>query len=101
MKYSFYFIRYCTFTAFYTRGKDRAPSVRVEESPCLGGCKFAPCVAIEHDDFDGPVSLEGMTPDEFSQRLFHRVSYEEDFDRIWSAVENAVRIMDETDGGDC
>jgi NADH:ubiquinone oxidoreductase subunit E len=59
-----------TFGAFFSRSKEgNAPSVRVEEGPCLGGCKFAPCVAIEHDDFIGNVALEGMTESEFSDRV--------------------------------
>lgn len=29
-------------------------------------------VAIEHDDFIGNVSLEGMTESEFSDRVFHK-----------------------------
>jgi hypothetical protein len=59
-----------TFGAFYSRANDgNAPSVRVEEGPCLGSCKMAPCVAVEHDDFDGSVSLEGMSDSEFSDRV--------------------------------
>lgn len=59
-----------TFGAFYSRAQNgNAPSVRVEEGPCLGSCKMAPCVAVEHDDFDGSVSLEGMSDSEFSDRV--------------------------------
>lgn len=59
-----------TFGAFFSRSTEgNAPSVRVEEGPCLGACKLAPCVAIEHDDFVGNVALEGMTESEFSDRV--------------------------------
>ena len=42
----------------------------IEDGKCLGGknCKLGPCVAILHDDFDGPVALEGMTSNEFKER---------------------------------
>lgn len=61
---------YATFGAFFSRIKDSdyANEVTVEESPCLGACKNAPCVAIEHEDYIGPVALEGMNQDEFSDR---------------------------------
>lgn len=87
--------QYATFAALYSKIQDRSPSVRIEESPCLGACKQAPCVGIEHDDFVGPVSLEGMTPTEFSQRIFQRIVFEEDVDRVWLAVENAIHVMAE------
>jgi Thioredoxin-like [2Fe-2S] ferredoxin len=59
-----------TFGAIYSRiHGGNAPTVRLEEAPCLGACKKAPCVAVEHDDFDGTVSLLGMTDDEFSSRV--------------------------------
>ena len=45
-----------TFSALFTRAEDDFPAtVEVEESPCLGSCKMAPCVAIEHEDFTGSV----------------------------------------------
>ena len=86
---------YSTFSAFWTRIEDNAPTVQVEESPCLGACKKAPCVAIEHEEYEGTVSLEGMTDNEFSDRVFHRIITEEDADRVWSCVENAIMIMAE------
>ena len=59
-----------TFGAFYSRAKSGTfSSVQVDEGPCLGGCKLGPCVAVEHDDFIGSVSLEGMTENEFSDRV--------------------------------
>lgn len=55
-----------TFSAFFSRIQDsRIPQVKVEEGPCLGSCKYAPCVAVEHDDYEGTVALEGMTLSEF------------------------------------
>lgn len=90
--------QYATFAAFYSRIQDRSPLVKIEESPCLGACREAPCVGIEHDDFEGPVSLEGMTPNEFAQRVFHRISFEDDVDRVWSSVENAIHAMAEQEG---
>ena len=85
--------QYSTFSAFYARASET--SVRVEESPCLGRCKQAPCVAIEHDDYDGTVSLEGMTPVEFSDRVFQNIIDENDVERVWSSVVNAVEVMSE------
>lgn len=43
----------------------------IEDGKCLGGknCKSGPCVAILHDDFDGPVALEGMASNEFRERV--------------------------------
>jgi NADH:ubiquinone oxidoreductase subunit E len=55
-----------TFSAFFSRIQDsRIPQVKVEEGPCLGSCKLAPCVAIEHEDYEGIVALEGMSQSEF------------------------------------
>jgi (2Fe-2S) ferredoxin len=85
---------YATFSALYTRIKESEfPNVEVEETSCLGGCKLAPCVAIEHEDFVGSVAVEGMTTEEFGARIFHKIVTESDADRVWSSVENAIRIM--------
>ena len=56
---------YATFGAFFARSKESGGEVSVEESPCLGSCKNAPCVAVEHEDYEGTVALKGMTDDEF------------------------------------
>ena len=62
--------RYATYGAMYNRIKGGAfPDVQLEEAPCLGSCKQAPCVAIEHEDFIGTVALEGMSGNEFSDRV--------------------------------
>ena len=59
-----------TYGAFYQRIQDSStPMVQLEEGPCLGCCKSAPCVAIEHEDFVGTVALEGMTDSEFPDRM--------------------------------
>ena len=84
---------YSTFSAFYTRAQERAPTLTVEECPCLGRCRAGPCVAVEHEDYEGPVSLDGMTSTEFSNRVFQNVCWEEDADRVWDCVENAIRVL--------
>jgi len=91
---------YSTFSAFFERIEDRIPEMRVEETSCLGSCKKAPCVAIEHDEYEGTVALEGMDSFEFSDRVFHRVIDEGDADRVWACVENAVQVMSEGGGED-
>jgi hypothetical protein len=58
----------CTFGAMYSRAS--ASRVQVEEGPCIGSCKKAPCVYIEHEDFFGSVALEGMTADEFASDAY-------------------------------
>jgi len=85
---------FATFGLLWDRKMEaKAGNVQVEESSCLGSCKMAPCVAVEHEDFVGSVSLDGMTPAEFNARTFHRVMNEDDADRIWQSVEGAIRIM--------
>ena len=82
---------YSTFGGLYSRA--HSSGVEVEESGCIGSCKKAPCVAVMHEDFRGYVSLEGMRPAEFSDNRFHKVIFEEDLDRVWECVENAVSEM--------
>ncbi|KAL3940684.1 MAG: hypothetical protein SGBAC_004828 [Bacillariaceae sp.] len=94
-----------TFAAMYERSKEAARNqtarddsdlfVSVEEGPCMGACQYGPCVSIQHDDFEGSVSLEGMTDTEFSDRVFQNILTEEDADRVWSSVENGVQLMAE------
>ena len=57
-----------TFGAMYSRAS--SSRVEVEEGPCIGSCKKAPCVSIEHEDFFGSVALEGMTADEFASDAY-------------------------------
>ncbi len=96
---------YSTFSALYTRIRDSDfPNVQIEETSCLGRCRFAPCVAVEHDDFDGTVALEGMTWSEFNARVFDEIITDEDADHVWACVDNAIRTMeqedlDDVDGG--
>ena len=46
-------------------------SMIIEDGKCQGGknCKLGPCVAVLHNDFDGNVALEGMTSNEFTERV--------------------------------
>jgi len=66
---------YATFGAMYTRAAEDLPEITVEESPCLGSCKMAPCIAIEHEDYEGTVALEGMTPIEFQKSWYAHKGY--------------------------
>jgi predicted metal-binding protein len=66
-----------TYGAFYARIQDGAyPEIELEEVSCLGACKKSPCVAVEHEDYEGIVALEGMTDDEFSQRVYVQTIHE-------------------------
>lgn len=89
---------YSTFSAFWIRILQRSPRVQLEESPCLGSCKKAPCVGIEHEDYEGRVSVEDMSPTEFSHRAFHNVVTDLDADRVWTAIENAILSMADESG---
>jgi (2Fe-2S) ferredoxin len=82
-----------TYSALHALSLERAPSVLVTESSCLGGCRHAPCVAVEHEDYEGTVSLAGMEPGEFARRVFFRVEADSDVDRVWSCVESAIEAM--------
>lgn len=85
---------FATYGALYERKENaKAPDVTVEESSCLGSCKMAPCVAVEHEDFSGTVSLEGMTSAEFQGKVFHNIFTEDDVDRVWGCVENAIQVL--------
>ena len=84
---------YATFSEFYMRAKDTFATMTVEESTCLGCCKAAPCVGIEHEEYEGTVALEGMTDTEFSDRVFHNIHFVEDVDRVWQSIENAVQAL--------
>ena len=67
----------------------------VEDGTCNGGknCKLGPCVSVYHDDFDGPVALDGMNNAEFEQRVFHSINSSSDVDRVWDCVTKAVSLM--------
>lgn len=84
-----------TFAQFYSRIENMAPNVQVQECPCLGACEQAPVVAIEHCDYQGTVSLEGMQPQEFADSKFYGVLTDRDADRVWECVENAIQTMAE------
>jgi len=59
---------FATFGGVYERAG--TSGVSVEESTCLGKCKMAPCVAVEHEDYIGNIGLEGMTDSELSSSMF-------------------------------
>lgn len=84
---------FATYTDFFVLIQERAPSVSIEESPCLGSCRLGPCVAIEHDEYDGPVSVEGMTPEEFAKCVFVHVDAFDRVEHVWSCVENAINTI--------
>lgn len=86
---------YATFSAFWERIQDRIPEVQVEETSCLGACKKSPCVAVEHEEYEGTVALEGMDTFEFADRVFHGVIDDGDADRVWGIVANSIRTMAE------
>ena len=62
-----------TFGAMYSRAS--SSKVQVDEGACVGSCKDGPCIAIEHEDFIGSVSLEGMTDEEFSKKTYVHNEY--------------------------
>ena len=87
---------YSTFSGVFTRNKESdvtLGAVEVEDSGCIGSCKKSPVVAVMHEDYAGYVGLEGMTSGEFGDSRFHKVSFEDDIDRVWNCVENAVEQM--------
>lgn len=64
---------YALISGLYQRKEHaNASQVTVEETSCLGCCKVGPCVGIEHEDYYGTVALEGMKPNEFSDRVFQK-----------------------------
>lgn len=69
----------------------------IEDGGCQGGknCKMGPCVAILHEDFMGNVALEGMNSEEMQQSVFHNVLTNDDAERVWGCMENAIVMMAE------
>jgi len=93
---------YETFASLYSRkeeeeedGQRLYANVKMEESSCLGSCQFAPVVAVEHEDYEGTVGLEGMDGLELNTRVFHKVITESDVDRVWGCITNAIHTMAE------
>ncbi|KAL3807746.1 hypothetical protein ACHAXA_008380 [Cyclostephanos tholiformis] len=68
----------------------------IEDGGCQGGknCKMGPCVAILHNDFFGNVALEGMNSNELLERVFHNILTNDDVERVWNCVENAISLME-------
>lgn len=90
---------YATFTLFYERlyQNQLINIIRIEETSCLGSCSMAPCVGIEHEDYDGTVALDGMNPSEFQLRTFHHVYNDNDVQRIWDILIQSIKTMAATD----
>lgn len=64
---------YALYSGLYQRKEDNgASAVQIEEGPCMGRCKFGPCIGIEHEDYEGFIGLEGMEPQEMSCRVFQK-----------------------------
>ncbi|GMI20856.1 hypothetical protein TrCOL_g13633 [Triparma columacea] len=66
--------------------------VEIEEVGCLGWCKRAPCVSVEHEEYEGRIGLEGMTDSEGAQKMFFGV-VEGEGGRIEEAVRGGIRQM--------
>lgn len=85
---------YALFSGIFQRKEESgASSVQVEEGPCMGRCKYGPCIGVEHEDYEGFVGLEGMQPNELSHRVFENIVTESDLDRVWNCVENGIRTL--------
>ena len=67
--------------------------VNVDDSGCLGWCKRGPSVAVEHEDYEGRVGLEGMRDTERAQKCFFGVGEEGEGGRGWGVVEEGIRMM--------
>jgi hypothetical protein len=61
---------YSTYSAFWSRIQDQAPSVQVKESPCLGSCKKAPCVAVVCKTLSFPSELSTMLSPKLTQTAY-------------------------------
>ena len=61
----------------------------------MGCCNFAPCIGVEHEDYEGYVGLEGMESNEITPRIFQNIVTEGDLDRVWGSIENAIQVMAE------
>jgi hypothetical protein len=69
---------YSLFSGIYERkeGMEATKDVEVEEArSCMGRCKFGPCIAVEHEDYEGTVGLEGMTTEEMNYKEFFKSEY--------------------------
>jgi hypothetical protein len=81
-----------TFGAMYSRAS--SSKVQVDEGACVGSCKDGPCIAIEHEDFVGSVSLEGMTDEEFSKKTYvQRILKQKSLDLVASEGEYICTCM--------
>lgn len=87
---------YALFSGIYERKNEvNLPMIEIDEAPCMGCCKFGPCIGVEHEDYEGYVGLEGMESNEITPRIFQNIVTEGDLDRVWDSIENAIRVMAE------
>ena len=86
---------YATYTLLYERLLEHQllNVIPIAETSCLGSCAMAPCVAMEHEEYDGTVALIGMNPSEFQMRTFHQVIQEEDAQRIWNIIISSIKTI--------
>jgi (2Fe-2S) ferredoxin len=84
---------FATFSAFYERAQTNIPEIAVSESSCLGACENAPCVAVYHTEYKGSVAFEGMNSAEFADRVFHPIVDEDDVERVWTCITDAIGIL--------
>ena len=82
--------------ALYLALSERAGGmVEIEESPCLGWCKRAPCVAVTHDEYVGKIGFESMSESEKMQKTFFRVVGLDEADRVWDVIEEGLFELSE------
>jgi hypothetical protein len=88
---------FATFTSMYVRANADDTNELVvpvmETRSCLGACQYGPCVAIGHEEYEGMVALTGMDSAEFTQRVFFRIIDDNDVDRVWRCVVQAIDVM--------
>ena len=90
---SFGLEEYALFSGIFERKTEQnLPMIEIDEAPCMGCCKFGPCIGVEHEDYEGYVGLEGMEPNEITPRIFQNIVTEGDLDRVWDSIENAIKV---------
>jgi hypothetical protein len=50
-------------------------------------------VAVYHTEYEGSVAFEGMNSAEFADRVFHRIVDEDDVERVWTCITDAIGIL--------
>lgn len=91
---------FATYTALSVRANSNNANAEqfivvpvTETRSCLGACQQGPCVAIGHDEYEGMVALTGMTSAEFTHRVFFRIIDDDDVDRVWQCIVQAIDVM--------